>query len=220
MPKWSKSIEDYLKHIYLQSEQGTQKVGGQQLAKRMSVSHASVTAMLKRLSDFGLVVYEPYQGVALTPQGEQIALEVVRHHRLIESYLTEVLGMSWDEVHDEAEILEHHISERVEELMAAKLGNPRFDPHGHPIPALDGALPRHESIRPLAQLAAGERATVRTVRNEHREMLQFLSGIGIVPDRLLTVQSHGPLGDTLTIVNESGVAHAIGREVAECIDVS
>lgn len=230
MTKWSEAIEDYLKHIYMlgegaevgapDSETAQDRVGGQALARRIGISHASVTAMLKRLHDLGLVDYEAYQGVSLTVQGRAIALEVIRHHRLVEAYLADVLGMSWDEVHDEAEVLEHHISERVEQLMADKLGNPRFDPHGHPIPTLEGDLPERDGTRSLAHLTPGERAVVRSVRNEHREMLQYLTEIGVEPERELTVQAQAPLGGPLTIINDNGATHALGRDIAECIDVS
>lgn len=222
MAQFTEAIEDYLKAIYMLAEQHGDAdglVGGQRLAHRLGVSHASVTNMLKRLAELGLVRHEARKGVALTDGGRRIALEVVRHHRLIEAYLAEVLGMSWDEVHDEAEILEHHISERVEALMAERLGHPTFDPHGHPIPRTDLTLPEHEDVRSLDQLAVGECAVVKTVRNEQRELLRFLHTIGVVPDRALTVQARGPLGDTLTILNEDGAVHAIGREIAERIDV-
>jgi DtxR family Mn-dependent transcriptional regulator len=224
--QWSESVEDYLKHIwFLLHDQPVvdpeRRVGGQLLAGRLGVSQASVTSMLKKLNEQKLVDYEPYQGVLLTPAGERIALEVVRHHRLIEAYLAEVLGMPWDEVHEEAEILEHHISERVEQLMAERLGNPKFDPHGHPIPTLKGTMPKRSgSMRSLHTLQPGEQATVRTVRNERSELLRYLTEIGVMPDRIVQVTARTPLGDTVTIVNQDGATHAIGREVAECIDVS
>ena len=218
MAKPSQAIEDYLKHIYLIDETG-EKVTGQALAHRLKVAAPSVTAMLRRLGEMQLIEYEPYKGALLTDQGRKIALEVIRHHRLIESYLAEVLGMPWDEVHDEAEVLEHHISERMEALMAEKLGHPEFDPHGHPIPSVDLKIPQR-TIRPLASLIAGERATVKSIRNEHREMLRYLHELGITPDRDITVQQRAPLDGPMTILNDVGQQHAIGMQIAECIDVS
>lgn len=219
MAKWSEAIEDYLKHIYLLSPENKQ-VGGQALAARMNISQASVTAMLKRLSAAGLVDYEPYRGVRLLPAGEKIALEIVRHHRLIESYLSEVLGMGWDEVHAEAEILEHHLSDRLEALMAEKLGHPDFDPHGHPIPRSNGDLPQHEGICVLAEVGEGDTCTVRAVRNDDDEVLRYLQKIGIVPNRTITVREQAPLGGPLTVVNDAGTHHAIHRPLAELIDVA
>jgi DtxR family transcriptional regulator, Mn-dependent transcriptional regulator len=217
--QWSQAIEDYLKRIWLIAPDGP-PVQGNELARTLGVSHASVTGMLQRLGDLGLVEYVRYQGATLTEQGRRIAIEVVRHHRLIEAYLAEVLGMPWEHVHDEAEILEHHISPRMEQLMAAQLGHPKFDPHGHPIPAEDGSLPeRAHGLRALDSLEDGERATVRAVRNEHRELLSYLTQIGVRPGSVVSVARRAPLGGPLTIQNESGERHAIALETATSIDV-
>ncbi len=136
----SVSIENYLKTIYLLQQEKTQ-VGTTVLAERLNVKPASVSGMLKKLGDLQLVSHTPYYGVMLSPGGEKIALEVIRHHRLIELYLVEALGYTWDEVHSEAEELEHVISEKLEARIAAWLGNPTRDPHGDPIPSLEGTLP-------------------------------------------------------------------------------
>jgi DtxR family Mn-dependent transcriptional regulator len=137
----TQAVEDYTKAIFALQQPGDGAVGTSELAQRLGVAPPSVTAMLKRLDGMGLVTHVRYHGVRLTEAGERVALEVVRHHRLIESYLAEALGMPRDQVHDEAEILEHYISEELEEMIAAKLGNPSHDPHGAPIPGRDLTLP-------------------------------------------------------------------------------
>jgi DtxR family transcriptional regulator, Mn-dependent transcriptional regulator len=217
--RWSASIEDYLKRIYLLSPEGT-PLAGHVLARALGVSHASVTGMLKRLAGLELVEYQPYSGVVLTAQGRAIALEVVRHHRLIEAYLTEVLGMPWEHVHEEAEVLEHHISARMEQLMAEQLGHPEFDPHGHPIPTVDGRMPEHPNgVRPLSGLAEGESAVVRAIGNDRRELLEYLSQIDVRIGRTILVTGRAPLDGPLTIQNEAGERHAVAHEVARGIDV-
>lgn len=133
----TEAIEDYAKAIYALSRDRTGPVLNGEIAERLSVAPGTATVMLKRLDELGLVELVPYKGVTLTPAGEKVALEVIRHHRLIEAYLSEALGMPADLVHAEAEVLEHHISEELEELMAAKLGEPSHDPHGTPIPGPD-----------------------------------------------------------------------------------
>jgi DtxR family transcriptional regulator, Mn-dependent transcriptional regulator len=143
----SQAIEDYAKAIYAISEERDGLVLNGEVAERLGVAPATATSMLKRLAELGLVDYKPYKGVCLTPSGERVALEVIRHHRLIEAYLSEALGMPSDRVHEEAEVLEHYISEELEALMAAKLGEPSHDPHGTPIPGPD-LLPPAESTKP------------------------------------------------------------------------
>ncbi len=139
----TEAIEDYTKAIYAISSEREGPVLNGELAQRMDVTPATATSMLKRLGELGLVDYRPYKGARLTPPGERVALEVIRHHRLIEAYLAEALGMDPDRVHEEAEVLEHHISEELEALMAEKLGHPSHDPHGTPIPGPDLRPPRH-----------------------------------------------------------------------------
>ena len=140
----TEAIEDYAKAIYSISQERDGLVLNGEVAHRLKVTPATATAMLKRLADLGLVDYKPYKGVSLTPAGERVALEVIRHHRLIETYLSEALGMPSDRVHEEAEVLEHHISEEFEALIAAKLGEPSHDPHGSPIPGPDLQPPSGE----------------------------------------------------------------------------
>jgi DtxR family Mn-dependent transcriptional regulator len=142
--KTSEAIEDYAKAIYALSEERPGPVLNGEVAERLGVAPATATSMLKRLDGLGLVEYLPYRGVRLTAAGERVALEVIRHHRLIEAYLSEALGMSKDRVHEEAEVLEHYISEDLELLIAAKLGEPSHDPHGTPIPGPDLAPPTAE----------------------------------------------------------------------------
>ena len=143
----SQAIEDYAKTIYALSRQRDGLVLNGEVAERLDVTPATATSMLQRLSDLGLVEYFPYKGVSLTPAGEKVALEVIRHHRLIEAYLSEALGMPEDRVHEEAEVLEHYISEELEALIAAKLGEPRHDPHGTPIPGPDLVPPTWGNAR-------------------------------------------------------------------------
>ncbi|HKH15250.1 MAG TPA: metal-dependent transcriptional regulator, partial [Solirubrobacterales bacterium] len=136
----SEAVEDYAKAIYALADRQDGPVGTSALAERLGVSPGTVTAMLKRLDELGLVRYQPYHGVTLTAAGDRVALEVIRHHRLIEAFLAEDLEMPWDRVHDEAEVLEHYISEDLERLIADKLGNPKLDPHGDPIPTPELAM--------------------------------------------------------------------------------
>jgi len=172
----SQNIEDYLKAIYLLSK--GESASTKDIATRLKVSPASVTNMLKKLSELKLVEYESYRGVSLTHAGRKIALEVLRHHRLIETYLAEALGYDWDEVHDEAERLEHHISEEFEDRIAKLLGDPQYDPHGDPIPTKDGRVPPVSRDR-LADADEGETVTVRRVGSDDTPTLRFLKENGI-----------------------------------------
>jgi DtxR family Mn-dependent transcriptional regulator len=147
MSKSSEAIQDYAKAIYALSREHAGPVLNGEVAERLGVAPATATSMLKRLGELGLVEYLPYRGVTLTPAGERVALEVIRHHRLLEAYLKEALGMPEDQVHAEAEVLEHHISEELEQLIAAKLGEPSHDPHGTPIPRPDLSLPSEGATR-------------------------------------------------------------------------
>lgn len=175
----SAAAEDYLKTIYkLRSDD--EAVTTQAVAARLEVAPPSATAMIKKLATMKLVSHTPYRGVELTPAGEKIALEVIRHHRLIETYLSEVLGVAWDKVHDEAERWEHVLSEEVEAKMAEALNHPTRDPHGAPIPALDGTVPRDGWTR-LSDAGVGTVATVRRVSDENGELLRHLRELDLVP---------------------------------------
>jgi DtxR family transcriptional regulator, Mn-dependent transcriptional regulator len=175
--------------------------------------------MLKRLDEMGLVRHQPYRGVILTRAGEKIALEVIRHHRLLESYLSEAFGMPWDRVHDEAEVLEHYISEELEELMAEKLGEPSHDPHGDPIPGRDLAPLNDEGSRPLEALEAGESATFARVSDSDPSMLRYLAERGIRPGVVLTVTGRQPFGGPL-LIDVEGREHALGGELVRRMRVA
>jgi DtxR family transcriptional regulator, Mn-dependent transcriptional regulator len=181
-PKLSESQEDYLKHIYLLSE--TQDaVSTQSLADHLNVKPASVTGMLKKLADVNLVEYERYRGVKLTTSGERVAIEILRHHRLIEMYLSEVLGYSWDEIHEEAERLEHHISEKFEARIAEKLGHPTHDPHGDPIPHADLTFPDGPSVIALSSAGEGLTGIVKRVRTQDKDTLNLLTKLDLIIDK-------------------------------------
>jgi DtxR family transcriptional regulator, Mn-dependent transcriptional regulator len=204
----SEAIENYAKAIYALQHRGDgEPVATNDLADRLEVTAASASGMIKKLADLGLVAHVPYRGVQLTEEGERLALEVLRHHRLLELYLSEQLGVPWDRVHDEAEALEHVISEDLEERIAAKLGNPTHDPHGDPIP--DAQLQIDESAtRSLADLEPGDRGTFVRVSDSDPAMLRYLSHRGVcLGDRLEVLDRQpfeGPLtvrfGDTLQVL--------------------
>jgi DtxR family Mn-dependent transcriptional regulator len=194
----SHAVQDYAKAIYSLSRRGQEVVTTSALAERLHVSPASASAMAKRLSELGLVSHEPYRGVRLTAAGEKLALEVIRHHRLIELYLSEALGMPWDRVHDEAEVLEHAISEELSDLIAEKLGDPTHDPHGDPIPTRDGQI--DESVtRSLADSQPGERVVLTRVSDSDPAMLRYLGERGIEPGTALEVVGREPFGGPLNV---------------------
>ncbi len=174
MPEISAAMEDYLKAIHQIGATTGGAVTTQALADRLHVSTASVTGMIKKLDSLRLVEHEPYHGVVLTPRGQAVALEVLRHHRLLELFLVEQLGVPWEEVHAEAERLEHHISEGLEERIAAKLGQPSHDPHGDPIPARDGSM-IDIPARPLAACDVGSQARITRVSDRSTALLQYLA---------------------------------------------
>lgn len=192
------AMEDYLKGIY---ELGLdhQHVTTSLIAERMSVKPASVSGMLRVLADLHLVSHMPYYGVTLTATGKQVALEVLRHHRLIELYLVEALGFKWDEVHDEADRLEHVISEKFEARIADLLGHPTTDPHGAPIPAIDGTIPHHASTC-LAEVKPGTRTRITRVRGDKdTDRLQYLASLGLTPGTDITVCSLAPFDGPLML---------------------
>src|ERR687885_932799 len=157
-PHPSSAVEDYAKAIYALEQRGAGAVSTNALADRLGVTAASASGMVRRLDEMGLVTHVPYRGVRLTPEGEALALEVLRHHRLLELYLSESLGVPWDRVHEEAEVLEHVLSEDLEELIAAKLGDPTHDPHGDPIPTRDGRIDE-QATQALDSLESGQHGT-------------------------------------------------------------
>ncbi|HKH22585.1 MAG TPA: metal-dependent transcriptional regulator [Solirubrobacterales bacterium] len=213
----NEGAENYAKAIYELQGRGQETVGTSAVAERLGVTRASASGMLKRLADEGLLEYAPYHGVRLTPEGEQLALEMIRHHRLIELFLAEVLGMPWDRVHAEAEVLEHHISEELEELIAAKLGQPASDPHGDPIPDRDLAIGEDDSIA-LDELGAGERGTFVRVSDSDAEMLRYLADREIQPGTFLEMTGREPFGGPV-LVEIGGRAHSLGSELARSMRV-
>lgn len=217
MEKFSPPIEDYLKTIYmLREREGAASTTA--IAAALEVTPASVTGMIKKLAELKLVRHTPYQGVELTKSGEKIALEMVRHHRLLELFLMEVLGYTWDEVHDEADMLEHVISEEFEERMAARLGYPAVDPHGDPIPAKDGTLTARKE-RALLAMQPGESAQITHINDTNSEMLRYAASLGLTPATRLTLIEAGPFGGSLRVkVGKS--EQAVGRELAAQIYVS
>ena len=194
----SNAVQDYAKAIWTLAQRTGEAVPTSALADRLRVSPASASAMTGRLEAMGLVTREPYKGVQLTSAGERVALEVVRHHRLLELYLAEALGMSWDRVHEEAEVLEHAISPELSELIAAKLGNPTHDPHGDPIPTVNGELFERPTL-PLGELQPGDSGTFVRVSDADPEMLRYLSGQGISPGDDFEVVEKQPFGGPLSV---------------------
>jgi len=212
------AIEDYLKTIYTLAEEES-PVSTSRIAESREVKPGSVTSMLQRLDRLNLVHYEKHYGVTLTEAGQKIALEVIRHHRLLELYLMEALGFSWDEVHEQADVLEHVISEKLEERIAAALGYPEFDPHGAPIPDKDGTVAAVET-QPLSSLASGSRASVaRIVEDDNSEMLRYLAGLGLVPGADLKVTAVAPFDGPLTVQVE-GKTKVVGHTVASAVLVT
>ena len=189
----SSAVQDYAKAIYsLESRRGG-AVSTNALAERLGVTPASASGMVRRLDELGLVTHVPYRGVRLTPDGQALALEVLRHHRLLELYLSESLGVPWDRVHDEAEVLEHVLSEDLEELIAAKLGDPTHDPHGDPIPTRDGRI-EERATQALGSLESGQRGTFVRVSDSDPEMLRYLAERGVSPGDRLEVVERQPFG--------------------------
>ena len=219
MPKaaLSEAIQDYLKEIY-KLQASSERATTSAIAKRLAVAPSSATSMLKKLAALGLAEHAPYRGVELTEAGRQIALEVIRHHRLLEQYLAETLGLGIDAVHAEADRLEHVLSEELEARIDQALGYPTHDPHGDPIP--DAKLKVERSrLRSLDALAPGEEATVRRVPDGDAALLRYLTELALVPGRRVTMGRSEPFGGPLTI-SVGGDEHAISRELAGQIGVA
>jgi DtxR family Mn-dependent transcriptional regulator len=215
--EFSSAVEDYAKAIYaLQEDEGP--VGITAVAHRLDVTPASASGMVRRLDELGLVSHERYRGVRLTETGTRLALEMIRHHRLLELYLAESLGVPWDRVHQEAEVLEHVLSEELEALIAAKLGHPTHDPHGDPIPDADLVLPE-ERTTCLSTLEPGEEARVVRISDAEPEMLRYLAAREIVPGTHLRVVDKQPFGGPL-FVEAAGTTHALGGLLATSIMVT
>lgn len=213
----SEAVEDYAKAIYSMSGRVDGPIGTSAIADRLGVAPGTVTAMLKRMSSDGLVSYEPYQGVELTERGRLLALEVIRHHRLLELFLAEIVGMPWDRVHDEAEVLEHYISEDLEARIDSVLGNPSHDPHGDPIPDRDLDIAADDSI-PLGSLGPDGEGTFVRVSDSDPGMLRYLADRGIEPGKRLIVRSHEPYGGPF-MVEVEGTTHPLGRDLVAAMRV-
>jgi DtxR family transcriptional regulator, Mn-dependent transcriptional regulator len=209
-------VEDYLKTIY-DLERGAQPATTNGIALRLAISPASVSGMMRRLADQGLITHEPYRGVRLTEDGRRAALRTLRRHRILECYLTEVLGYPWDRVHEEAEQLEHTASEELIERMASALGDPSHDPHGAPIPSREGEVDE-TTLRTLADAAVGEQVRVRQVMDKDAERLRYLAELGIRPGALVRILERAPFDGPITLgVGRSGagVTRVIGPALAE-----
>jgi DtxR family Mn-dependent transcriptional regulator len=214
----SSAVQDYAKAIYaLQTRSGGEAVATNDLAARLGVTPASASSMVRKLADLGLADLEPYRGVRLTGEGQRVALEVLRHHRLLELYLAEHLGVPWDRVHEEAEALEHVISEDLEARIAAKLGDPTHDPHGDPIPSVDLAIDEADT-RSLESLDAGARGRFVRVSDSDPAMLRYLDERGIALGDDLEVLERQPFGGPLTVVI-GGARQVLGGALARAMRV-
>jgi DtxR family Mn-dependent transcriptional regulator len=213
-------IEDYLKTIYdLTASNG--RATTNQIAERMGVTPASVTNMIQKLATTNppLLDYRKHRGVKLTPEGEKVALEIIRHHRLLEVFLQQTLGYGWDEVHDEADRLEHVISEEMEERIAISLGDPQHDPHGDPIPSRDLQLPKSFEVT-LSQLRPPQTAQVKRVRDSDPELLRYLSEMGIKPQAQLQVLDYSPFDNNLRVqIEGESTPVVLGRRVTNQVFV-
>jgi DtxR family transcriptional regulator, Mn-dependent transcriptional regulator len=207
----SSSVGDYVKAVW--EVAGAGGASTKDVAARLSVSPASVSNMFVRLQEMGFVEYERYRGASLTGRGRAEALRLVRRHRLIETFLLEHLGYSWREVHEEAERLEHAVSDGFTMRLAEFLGHPGQDPHGDPIPAADGTMQPDNSF-PLGEATAGQRVRISKVSDDDASMLDHLGERGLIPGRLLSVSEVRGLDGIVTVEDEDGITHALGEPLA------
>jgi DtxR family Mn-dependent transcriptional regulator len=213
----TEAIEDYLKAIYALQQEGGTPVSTSAVAERMAVSAPAASAMIKKLASRGLAQHERYRGVSLTPGGERVAVEVLRHHRLLEQFLAQRLGVGIDDVHQEAERLEHALSEELEALIDRELGYPTHDPHGDPIPDAELNLPQ-APVRTLVDLEQGETSTVQRVPDRDRQLLGYLSSLGLMPGASVELVSAAPFDGPL-VVKVGGAEAAISADLAATIGV-
>jgi DtxR family Mn-dependent transcriptional regulator len=210
-PPLTRSVEDYLKSVFhLTSQGGFATTSG--IAEMLEIAPPSVSGMMKRLSETGLIEHVPYRGVQLTPQGRRAALQMIRRHRILEVYLTSKLGYDWGDVHVEAERLEHAVSEKLIERMADALGEPRYDPHGAPIPTAAGEIEEAELIT-LAAAPVGAAVVLRQVGDEDPARLRYLAEQGLTPGTQLTVVERQPFNGPTTVASGSGT-RVVGQELA------
>jgi DtxR family transcriptional regulator, Mn-dependent transcriptional regulator len=214
----SSSVGDYLKAVWELAEGSGGSASTKGVAARLSVSSASVSNMFARLQEMGLVRYERYRGAALTGRGREEALRLVRRHRLIETFLLQHLGYDWQEVHEEAERLEHAVSDGFTERLAALLGHPDHDPHGDPIPSAEGTLEVEDSFA-LNQAVAGQRVRISKVRDEDAAMLDYFGDRNLVPGRRLRVREVRALDGLVTVEDEDAEVYALGEPLARSLFV-
>jgi DtxR family Mn-dependent transcriptional regulator len=210
----TRSVEDYLKAIYHLSLKG-QPATTSEIAQRLELSAPSVSGMVKRLSEQGLLAHVPYRGVELTAEGRRVALRMLRRHRIIEAYLVAFLKYGWEQVHQEAERLEHAVSEALIERMAEALGNPRFDPHGDPIPDADGSV-SELVYTPLTEIPVGETAEIRLVDTSQPERLRYIAARGLTPGARVSVIDREPFNGPITI-RVGGKRHIIGDQLGQLL---
>lgn len=210
----SQSVEDYLKAIYILETEG-EGATTTNIAENLQVSNASVTNMLKRLATMNFIEHKSYKGAQLTEAGTKIALEILRHHRLLELYLKEIMGYSWDEVHDEAEKLEHHISEQFEDKIAELLDHPTHDPHGDPIPSKDGVMPEIASLS-VCDAEEGKSYIIGRVKDQDPELLRYLEKSGVIPGVKVKILEKAPFEGPIKVLLENEeftFGYSIGRQV-------
>src|SRR6267378_4916912 len=217
MTNYTTSVEDYLKAIY-EVSRPSGSAGTSEVAARLAVASASVSAMVRRLTGQGLVSHEPYSGLKLTKRGRSVALQLVRRHRVIEAYLVTALGYAWDEVHSEAERLEHAASPELINRMAAAIGEPAVDPHGAPIPTAHGTL-EEPKVRSLGDLAVGDRAQIARVEDEDPALLRYLASLRFLPGAAVQLVKREPFEGPLTI-RVGQKTHVIGPALAARVFVS
>jgi DtxR family Mn-dependent transcriptional regulator len=217
-PMLSAVMEDYIKAIYAIGGDGEEQVSTSALADYLDVTAPTVSSTVKKLEERGLVDREEYKGVTLTEEGELVALEIVRHHRLLEAFLAEQLDYDWADVHEEADRLEHHVSEELTDRMAEALDNPPVDPHGDPIPDADLSLPEAGETSRLSEAAEGEQVIVRRIRHQGNEELRYLAEVGVRPDVEISVLDVDLFG-MVTIETADG-EQSLPEEIARLIEVS
>ena len=211
-------VEDYAKAIYSLGHEGSDPVATSKLAERLAVTPGSVSAMVRKLDELGLAEHTPYRGVRLTAEGRRVALEVIRHHRLLELFLSEILEVPWDRVHAEAEVLEHVLSSELEQIISAKLGEPTRDPHGDPIPAADFSVEELDTLS-LDELESGQAGRFVRISDSDPDMLRYLAERGIRPGERFEVVDRQPFGGPLTVRFEGDSEHALGGELARSMRV-
>lgn len=210
----TRSVEDYLKAIYRLSLSGAPATTSD-IAQHLMLAAPSVSGMIKRLSELGLLEHEPYKGVQLTPEGRRLALRMVRRHRILEAYLVAFLGYGWEHVHEEAERMEHAVSDVLIERMATALGNPHFDPHGDPIPAPDGSI-AELIYTPLSEIPVGETVEVCRADTSHADRLRYIASFGLTPGARATVLDRQPFHGPVTVTVD-GHRHVLGDEIARLL---